>query len=354
VYKSKTTFVIGAGASLELGFPTSTELKKSIGDALNISFELGNRVVSGDRAIAAALRDYADYNEGKGTEEYNLNLKAGRHVRSAMPQAISIDNFVDNQEDERVTRMAKLGIASCLMEAEKSCLKEYTIGDKHEKEINWEKFQNTWIHNFFQTLTEGVKRSELKNIFSKIKFIIFNYDRSLEFFLTRAIENYYKIERIEAEQIMKSASFMHPYGMIGALEWQDNELPKRSFGKENKSDLYEISQSILTFSEQIDDEKSLNEIRSAIEQADRLIFLGFAFHDSNMNLLTPDRSKDTHNVVGTAFGISDSDCEIIKHQLKDICMKADDSKLAKSGNYIIDTSATASSLFEKYRKTITS
>lgn len=75
-------------------------------------------------------------------------------------------------------------------------------------------------------------------------------------------------------------------------------------------------------------------------------------------LITYNRQKlnenHTRNVVGTAFGISDSDCEIIKHQLKDICMKANGSKFAKSGNYITNKSATDSSLFEKYRKTITS
>jgi len=352
MYKSKTTFIIGAGASLELGFPTSLDLKKSIGDAVDIKFSRSTRQTEGDWDIADALNHHASSSEQTEYEEYNLNLHAGWHISNAISQAISIDNFVDNQEDERVTRMAKLGIASCLMDAEKECLEKYSIGDAYQQEINWEEFQNTWIHNFFQTLTEGVKKSELHSIFSNIQFIIFNYDRSLEYFLTRAIENYYQIERVDAEHVMKSATFIHPYGMIGALEWQDNELPKRSFGEEYKNDLYDISQSILTFSEQIEDEASLNNIRSAVLSATKLIFLGFAFHDSNIDLLTPGDNGTHRKAICTAFGISDSDCTVIREQLKKLCMLSKISKDLKSGNYIIDNSATASSLFEKYRKTI--
>jgi len=174
MYKLRTVFVVGAGASLELGFPTSTELKTQITQSLDLKFDMFNRLENGDTAVAQALKEHANYDSQKGADEYNKHLAAARHISSAMPMAISIDNFVDNQQDNRLTRMAKLGIASCLMDAENKCLNNYSIRQGTEYRINWKKFQNNWIHSFFQTLHEGMKKSEIEKIFENVNFIIFN------------------------------------------------------------------------------------------------------------------------------------------------------------------------------------
>ena len=52
----KMVFVVGAGASYEVGLPLGTELKKTISQNLDIRFENFSRMVSGDSTIYEAFR----------------------------------------------------------------------------------------------------------------------------------------------------------------------------------------------------------------------------------------------------------------------------------------------------------
>jgi hypothetical protein len=353
MYKVKTTFVVGAGASLELGFPTGYDLKERIREALDIRFDHGSQPTHGDRAIAQALGKHADLGDPRGCVEYNEHLAAGWHIRDAIGQAISIDNFVDNQQDDRVSRMAKLSIASCIIDAEKTSKLALYVGEDREM-LDWKNLEKTWLHFFFQTLTEGRKKSELAKLFENTDFVVFNYDRSLEHFLVRAIENYYKTSKEEAQNLVANCRFFHPYGQVGKLPWQKGTIPPVKYGSGEKYNLFEISKSILTFTEQVEDKDSLDGLKKSVGDADQLVFLGFAFHPSNMELIKPVRTRDTSRVVATAFGISDSDCDVIRKELKDICFVKNDAKHEKSGTFVIDTSVRCADVFQNYRRTIVS
>ena len=90
----KTVIVVGAGASQEAGLPTSVELKISIARDLDIRFKLFEQN-SGDRTIAAALQSRF--------RDINPHLHACWKIRDALPQAISIDNFIEShRRDEKV------------------------------------------------------------------------------------------------------------------------------------------------------------------------------------------------------------------------------------------------------------
>jgi hypothetical protein len=351
MYRSNTTFVVGAGASLELGFPTGAQLKNQIADAVNFRFEF-NQLTNGDHAVFEATRKFADYRQHEENDEANAHFRAGQHIARAMPQAISIDNFVDNQQDERVTAIAKLGIASCLIDAERNCRLALQVDESFPEQVNWVKFQKNWIHHFLQTLTEGARKSEIREIFDGLSFIIFNYDRSFEHYLAAGLANYYEVPLEEAQEVVATAAFMHPYGQIGKLRWQRGELPVQDFGSGDKRNLFEISQSILTFSEQLGDQEYLGRIRGAINDADQLVFLGFAFHSSNMDLLKPKRSRETYRAIATAYGISESDCSVIKDDIWRLCRTVPPNPRRKGHIYIIDENSTCSMIFQKYRKTL--
>lgn len=362
MYKSKTTFIIGAGASYELGFPTGEELKQQIAKAIHIKFEHGTSQTAGSYNIAEALRKFSDYRTNDGSKEYNKYLHAGRHAASSMPQAISIDNFVENQEDDYITKIAKLGIADCIISAENDCLNSFII-DKYSEEINWDDFQKNWIHKFCQTLTEGSRKSKIDELFKNLEFIIFNYDRCVEYFLPKYLSHYYQIDLNEIHEIVSQAKFHHPYGQVGKLDWQKLEMPIHKFGNKQRNELFEISQSILTFSEQVEDESKLYGIRGAIQTADQLVFLGFAFHDSNMDLLQPKTIYDVERVIATAHGISKPDLEVIRKRIGSLClnernialgtMNARDIEDLRRNDFIIDDSATCYTLFEMYRRSLT-
>ena len=353
MFKSRTTLVVGAGASFELGFPTSEGLKNEIATAVDIKFE-HHRQVHGDRQIGQQLRKVADWQEQEKIKEYNDHLHAGWHITNAMPQAISIDNFVEAQQDQRVTTMAKFGIASCLISAEERAWKKFRVSE-NSHEIRWGDLESTWFHFFFQVLHEGLQRDGINEIFENVRFIIFNYDRSLEFLLSEAIQNYFGTGREAAEKLVDSAVILHPYGQIGRLPFQKEPATPLRFGSGNKGNLFEISKEIVTFSERVEEDDQLGAIRDAVEWADQLIFLGFSYNDTNLKLLAPtDRQKDTQRVIGTAYGLSKPDVEVVQAQLKDVCMITDGAQSLKSGNYIIDNTAKCVDLFSKYRKSIMS
>lgn len=364
MYKTKTTFIIGAGASFELGFPTGETLKHKIAELVDFRFEYNN-LINGDHAVFESVRAIADYRKEDENKEANLLFKAGQHIARAMVQAISIDNFIENQEDERVTAVAKLGIASCLIDAEKICLDRFRANN-FSNELIFSKLSETWIHPFAQSLTEGTRKSDIINIFNNTNFIIFNYDRSFEFFILRWIMNYYRIEEPEAISIVKTANFIHPYGKIGKLPWEHDDIPSQEFGSPDKRNLFDISQSILTFSEQISDKEQLGKLRDTVHEADQIVFLGFAFHDSNMQLLQPERTRDTARVVATAYNISKPDCKAIGDMLFKLCLKPSTlSRNLENGffqddtdrfvkYFILDNQSKCSSLFVNYRRLLLS
>ena len=49
-----------------------------------------------------------------------------------------------------------------------------------------EELTSTWYLRFFQLLYEDVVKSQIEQLFDNVSFIVFNYDRCVEFFLVNA------------------------------------------------------------------------------------------------------------------------------------------------------------------------
>src|SRR4051812_45241955 len=109
--------VVGAGASKEAKLPIGSELKHLIANALDIRFERFQKI-RGDHYIEQALRSLAT-TEGERTGDINPYLHSCWKIRDAMPQAASIDNFIDaHRDDVRIAQCGKLAIARCILKAE--------------------------------------------------------------------------------------------------------------------------------------------------------------------------------------------------------------------------------------------
>ena len=91
---NKTVFVIGAGASEEANLPTGNELKMQISNLLNFHIEF-NKLLSGDWIIAEALNILVrELDEKSKSSSLSSYINKALHIRNALPQAISIDNFI--------------------------------------------------------------------------------------------------------------------------------------------------------------------------------------------------------------------------------------------------------------------
>ena len=107
--KQKIVFVVGAGASKEVGVPIGRDLTSNIAVALDIQFPDGYQQSSGSYLICQALRRLV---EKQNSRDINPFLHAGWAIRDAAPLALSIDNFIDaHRQDERIKLCGKLAIA---------------------------------------------------------------------------------------------------------------------------------------------------------------------------------------------------------------------------------------------------
>lgn len=342
----KAVYVIGAGASKEVNLPTGAELKDRIANYLDIRFEDGYTRSSGDAYITDALRIYVSQ---QGHHDINPHLHAGWRIRDAMPQAISIDNFIDtHNDDKKIELCGKLAIVRSILDAESHSLL-YIDNSNIYNTINFNALEPTWYSSFMKLLTENCRINELPDRLKSISLIIFNYDRCVEHFLFNSFKNYYGISDSDSAELVKSIEIFHPYGVVGNLPWQGGQFVE--FGaKPQPPTLLQLAGDIKTFTEGTDPESSeILAIRKNIGEADKIVFLGYAFHDLNMQLISPSTlhldQLSTTTYYGTAKGISDSDCNIIRDEL---------SKFKKSdvGGININNKLDCSSLFNEYWRSL--
>lgn len=318
MFNKKTVIVVGAGASKEAKLPTGKELKSTIASLLDIRFEHGIKHLSGDRLILESLRVATEKRHGHlNVNEY---LHAAWAIRDAMPQAISIDNYMDaHSGDEKVNLCGKLSIVRSILQSENRSLLYFDERTGH-RNLDFERLADTWLNNFFQLLTENCRGQDLKNRLGSIALIVFNYDRCIEHYLYHALQNYYRMDATTAASLVNGTKIFHPYGVVGALPWQGNR-PSVAFGDEvNAQSLLELSGQIKTFAEGTDVNSSeVVAIRQYVADADILVFLGFAFHRMNLDLLTPTEGqyspRDRFALYATALGISNTDCESVVNDI---------------------------------------
>jgi len=300
----RTVFVIGAGANVEIGMPSGDELKKEIVKKL----------------------DFKSTTEGGDNHLYNVFVSAfGNHrrlsaiaetIREALPFAISIDNFLNTHRNEPdVVLGGKLAIVASILEAEKkSFLYDFLYNDSNDN------IQETWYPLFLKKITEGCEINEFIERLEDTAFIIFNYDRCFEYYMAKALMLYYQIGQVQAESIMEKMIIIHPYGIIGNTNTLGGNVPLAK--------LVQYAQNIRTFTEH--SEKTREEqtsIKHIIDRANRVIFLGFAYHRLNLDLLFKypgyavtlvDKAplSDEVECYGTGLGISEGDRKYIQGALK--------------------------------------
>jgi len=271
-----------------------------------------------------------------------------------MPQAISIDNFIDaHGGNEKIEFCGKLAIARAILQAERKSLL-YVDRQRYNDHPNYERLSTTWFNSFMQLLTENCTISEVEKRLSSIALIVFNYDRCVEQFLYHSLQTYYQIDDRRASELVNRIEIYHPYGVVGPLPWQTtNALGRVDFGAEPSGDLLlSLASQIRTFTEGMDTNSSeISMIHQKISQASILVFLGFAFHRLNLKLLTPNASSIPagkpvkYEYFGTALGISDNDCELIRVDL----MKMKGSKPSKAN---LRNDLDCKSLFKEYWRSL--
>lgn len=311
MFKSETVFVVGAGASCELGLPSGAQLKDEIAKLLNIRFPDSYNQKTGDPDICDCFRTLA---REQNMQSINDFLHKSWHIRDSLPLALSIDNFLDaHKDDQLIEQCGKLAIAKAIVNAEQASILRRMFSK--DRKINFGVLEGTWILKFFQMLTENVRKEQIGDIFANVSIITFNYDRCIEQFLPFALSQYYGFNEIEAQQACQRLSIIHPYGQVGWLPWQRNEA-QVPFGAE-RFDLIKVSSMLRTFAEGMADPIQRVRIQTLMHNAESVVFLGFAFHPMNMDILKLPAEGLANKAFATTYGLSKADCDVVQTQILD-------------------------------------
>lgn len=311
--RAKTVFVLGAGASHEVGLPVGSDLLKQIANLIDIKHDHGG-IISGDRLLSQALKILL--NEGRSVEEYNAHLHAAWTTVSSASQALSIDNIVDGLEDEKIEKVAKLGIVRAILKAE-SGSPYFKPPKEFLTNLNWSRFEDTWYDRLTKLLCENRKLTDIENVFQNLAFVSFNYDRCIEAYLPRSIANYFGTSVDEVVEIFKEVKIHRPYGIAGEITGWRKGVPIGFGDTKSAQYLAESSLNIRTFTQGMGNSAKLNAMRAELQKAETIVFLGSAFHDTNVELLECKISR-TCKIFATSGNISNPDLEVIDAKLNEV------------------------------------
>lgn len=341
--KSKTVFVLGAGASREVNLPVGGALRRIIYDKLDYrTDDLGHRDAKyGDTKLFDWIR------RQHGDKANNYFNACGR-IRAGILTSASIDDFLDvHRDDGEMVECGKLAIAQAVLEAEKSSLLSYDTGNIYNT-LDFSRLENTWYMGFFRLLHQGLSKANRQDIFKNSTVIAFNYDRCIEHFLAHALAAHYQIPRDEARGLAQQLPVYHPFGSVGELGSTPDQVP---FGLTEIREVRQITKSIKTYTEQITDELSLGKIRAAVRDASVVVFLGNAFHANNMTLITPlEPTPVRKRIFFTRLGVSDADLAVVKDML--IRLSGNTQKYVPSPNTDYYYTGHCQKLFEEFQMSL--
>ena len=211
----------------------------------------------------------------------------------------SIDAFVQDRED--FIEIGKATIAASLIPYEhKSDLM------KRDFEMHMDLQGKRWYEYLLNLL--GTRAEFQKN---NLSIITFNYDRSLEFFLFNAIKPRFHLNDQGAAEFIESIPIMHIYGQLGKPNFveangrdYDSQVTAESLDKSIKEIylIHENQDEARIFAE-------ADEAYTMIQNAHLLIFMGFGYHEKNIERLRLREYYKGEAIIGTFYGRAPGEIE---------------------------------------------
>lgn len=319
------TLVLGAGSSRDFGasdqkpFPLGDDLREQISAALNIQQDdFGQRTRTGSRRIYEAYRVASKEPQDPPLKVGTL-VGAGRALSAALPGCESIDDYLERHTGNRPFELAgKLGIADCILAAERSSPLRQNPDNIRLPSID--PYRWHWLSRFLQTITKRRSPNDVSEAFAHLRVVNFNYDRCFEWFTHLWLRHVYNFDESKAFDVLAHTKIIHPYGCLGTIGHHGNHVP---FGSDPDPDvLLAISNNIQTYSESIEEDNRPIQIREMTGDCGKFVFVGFAFHPQNMELLDLGGCTEMPEVFATIVGMPAPRWEIAQTRLRKSLQKS--------------------------------
>lgn len=243
----RTVLVLGAGASKPYNYPTGVELSQLI----------VNQLTAGNHQQRALV----ELCEFSPNDVENFRLAFYRSGKD------SIDAFLEHRTDLMV--IGKAAIAAVLIAFQ----------------TEWHLFRYdapSWLRYIYNRLNTAFDDFGT----NQLSIITFNYDRTVEHFFFRALQNTYNKSDEECRKALSAIPIIHLHGTLGKLPWQgsDGVLYDPSLTKES---LAAAVNNIKIIHEEITDvrDKEFTLAKRLMSDADRILILGFGYYPLNVQRL---------------------------------------------------------------------
>lgn len=255
----RTVLILGAGASKPYGFPLGSELRDEVIKITSNFF-------------------YGPVFETRGVLRTDISRFATELSQSGFSSA---DAFLEKRPEWML--IGKAAMAFSLLATERES--RGRVFPPKQPRDHW-----------YETLWSFIKAPTLREFKAQpLTIVTFNYDRSLEHYLTHILSNNYDIQLALAA---KSLPVIHVHGSLGEYNFA-------TYGKKlNDEMLFESSNSIRIVHEADIKHTAFVKARTEIREAQLTLFLGFGYHDANMSKLGfPIGFRRGPLVLGTHKGI---------------------------------------------------
>lgn len=249
----KTLLVLGAGASIPYGLLSGTQLTKSL---CQWAWQTPGENVA---KLFVACGSSADE-----LQQFSRALH-----RSMLP---SVDTFLAHRPV--MSQIGKLAIAFGLGSLESN-------DDEH-----WFDRDDDWYRHLWNRLRAGANDNPHAILNNALRIITFNYDRSLEFALYRAIRYTYGIAEGPAQEILNKLAIRHVYGELGKFHHLGIDGGGRHYVPISKAhELQLAADGIRTIPEARADGALFRQLQEWFYWAEDVVYMGFSFDELNVERL---------------------------------------------------------------------
>ena len=263
-------FVLGAGASSPYGFPLGFDLRQKI---------LGVSIPPESALHRSDFEPFRKELAQSGTE--------------------SVDAFLESESGREFDKVGRLAIAETL------------IGYEQHNRLFLDACTDHWYSYLFNRLFDGMQ--SVKQLFTlRLAFITFNYDRSLEYYLTTVLAGRFKATEAEIARVFSHIKVIHVHGDLGPLPQLKAKSPLcREYTPLIMQELVELAADRIKVVHQASDSSGeFDEARALLQTADSIYLMGFGYHLTNMRRLRLplDKRNGTtmymDQIAGTAFNLT--------------------------------------------------